>query len=58
MIKRFVIPGRFPSLNDYVSAERSRRGYAASMKKRETKRTATAAHGLPTFVNPVIVAFK
>ena len=58
MIKRFIIPVRFPSLNDYVSAERSQRGYAASMKKKETKRAAMAAHGLPTFADPVIVAFK
>ena len=58
MISRFTIPGRFPSLNDYISAERSQRGYAASMKKKETKRAADAAHGVPTFSDPVIVSFK
>ena len=66
MMARLVIPGRFPSLNEYVSAERANRSYAASIKRRETKRVKVAARdGLRTeggelirFVNPVVVSFK
>lgn len=58
MIQRFTISGRFPSLNDYVSAERADRRFGASMKRKETKRAADAAQGLSKFGNPVIVAFK
>lgn len=58
MIQRFTIQGRFPSLNDYISAERASKGFAASMKRRETKRAATAAEGLTQCINPVIVGFK
>lgn len=58
MIKRFTIQGRFPSLNDYVAAERADRRFGASMKRKETKRAAEAAEGLGSFANPVIVSFK
>ena len=58
MIQRFTIQGRFPSLNDYVSAERADRRFGASMKRKETKRAAEAAEGLGSFTNPVIVSFK
>ena len=58
MIQRFTIQGRFPSLNDYVAAERANRKFGASMKRKETKRAAEAAEGLGSFTNPVIVSFK
>lgn len=58
MIERFTIPGRFPSLNDYIKAERANARYAASMKHDETDRVANAAFGLPHFQCPVIVSFK
>ena len=66
MIARLVIQGRFPSLNDYVSAERASKKYAASMKRRETKRVSQAARALMRtargelirFENPVVVSFK
>ena len=58
MIVRLTIPGRFPSLNEYVSAERANRRFGASMKRKETKRVADAAQGLPHLTNPVVVAFK
>ena len=58
MIVRFTIPGRFPSLNDYIAAERANRKFGASMKRKETKRTAQAAEGLQHLTNPVIVSFR
>jgi len=58
MIVRLTIPGRFPSLNEYVSAERANRRFGASMKRKETKRVADAAQDLPHLDNPVVVAFK
>ena len=58
MIARFTIQGRFPSLNDYVAAERANRRYGASMKRKETKRVAEAAKDTPHMASPVIVAFK
>ena len=58
MIVKFTIPGRFPSLNEYVSAERANRRFGASMKRKETKRAASAAEHLSKFTNPVIVSFK
>lgn len=58
MLVKFEIPGRFPSLNEYVNAERANRNYAASIKHKETKRAASAALGLPTFTKPVWIHFK
>ena len=58
MIQRFTIQGRFPSLNDYISAERANKSFGASMKRRETIRAAEAAKGLTQCINPVIVGFK
>lgn len=54
-----VIEGRFPSLNEYVAAERANRFRAASMKRRETERVrvAAAAQGFPHFEGPVAVRF-
>lgn len=37
-----VIEGRFPSLNDYVDAERANRHVGAKMKRRETARAEAA----------------
>ena len=58
MIVRLTIPGRFPSLNDYVAAERANRRFGASMKRKETKRVADEAMELPHLTNPVVVSFR
>lgn len=54
-----VIEGRFPSLNDYVDAERLNRYRGAAMKRTQTERVqaATIAQGLPRFAGPVAVRF-
>lgn len=54
-----VIEGRFPSLNDYIGAERSCRQAAARMKSRETARAeaAAVAQGMPRFPGPAAVRF-
>lgn len=54
-----IIPGRFPSLNDYIAAERNNRHIAAKMKRDETKRVADIAANsdMPTFQKPVHVYF-
>lgn len=54
-----IIPGRFPSLNDYIAAERKNRHIAAKMKREETKRVADIAANsdMPTFQKPVHVYF-
>ena len=55
-----IIPGRFPSLNDYIAAERKNRHIAAKMKRDETKRVADVAANsdMPTFQKPVHVYFS
>ena len=60
MVAKFVIQGRFTSLNEYINAERANRGYAASIKKRETKRAAEAAilSNVERFETPAIISFK
>lgn len=54
-----IIQGRFPSLNDYIAAERRNRHIAAKMKRDETKRVADIAANsdMPTFQKPVHVYF-
>jgi len=54
-----IIQGRFPSLNDYIAAERKNRHIAAKMKRDETKRVADIAANsdMPTFEKPVHVYF-
>ena len=54
-----VVEGRFPSLNDFISAERANRHVGAKMKRRETDRAraAAVAAGMPRFVGPVSVRF-
>lgn len=54
-----VIEGRFPSLNDYVDAERLNRYRGAAMKRAQTERAraAAVAQGLPRFTGPVAVRF-
>lgn len=54
-----VVEGRFPSLNDFISAERANRHVGAKMKHRETDRAraAAVAAGMPRFVGPVAVRF-
>lgn len=59
-----VIPGQFPSLNDYISSERRNRYAAAKVKRYQTERAAWYAGEaarkfgakLP-FAKPVIVGF-
>ena len=53
------IPGRFPSLNDYISAERKNRHIAAKIKRDETQRVADLAANsdIPTFNMPVKIEF-
>lgn len=53
-----IIQGRFPSLNDYIAAERRNRHIAAKMKREETKRVSDIAAYLDmTFEKPVHVYF-
>lgn len=56
-MKCLCIPGRFPSLNDYISAERRNKHIAAKIKRDETKRVSDLATSpdMPTFSNPVMV---
>ena len=53
------IPGRFPSLNDYIDAERRNKHIAAKIKRDETQRVADLAANsdMQTFDNPVMVRF-
>ena len=53
----FTIPGRFPSLNDYVDAERTHRLAAAAMKRRHTDRVCQRAQDcdVPSFHEPVFI---
>lgn len=52
-----TINGRFPSLNEYIAAERTFRMKAAAMKRKHTDRVAEAAisRDLPAFRQPVFV---
>lgn len=58
MLAKFIIPGRPIGLNEYINAERSNRNYAASIKRRETKKAKDAAQGIEQFKNPVWLHFK
>lgn len=52
-----IIRGRFPSLNEYIDAERGIRYKAAAMKREYTDRVSEAAiaQDMPTFKQPVFV---
>ena len=52
-----TIPGRFPSLNEYVAAGRRNRYQSAKIKQTETTRAARAAAGIAPFSCPVRVSF-
>jgi Holliday junction resolvase RusA-like endonuclease len=56
----FWIPGKFPSLNEYVEAERTHRMAGAAMKKKWTTLVAKEVTKLniPTFSKPVYVSFE
>lgn len=54
----FIIEGRFPSLNQYINAERRNRYAGAKIKHEETERAAAAARSLPHIDKPVTVAFR
>lgn len=58
MALKITIPGRFPSLNDYISAERANSRYAAKIKRDETRRVADAASGIGSVKSPVTVYFN
>ena len=53
----FTIPGRFPSLNEYIDAERTFRMKAAAMKRKHTDRVCERAQAadMPVFRNPVFI---
>ena len=53
----FTIPGRFPSLNEYVDAERTHRLAAAAMKRKYTDRVCQRAQecDVPSFREPVFI---
>lgn len=51
------IPGKFPSLNDYIQAERSNRYAGAKMKKEFTELVAKYFTKMPLVDEPVFVQF-
>ena len=51
------IPGTFPTLNDYIDAERRHRQIAATIKRDETERVRLLALRLPKFTKPVHMIF-
>ena len=53
----FTIPGRFPSLNEYIDAERTFKLKAASMKRKHTDRVCELAQmsDVPIFREPVFI---
>lgn len=57
MKAKLTICGRFPSLNEYIDAERGIRYMAAAMKREYTDRVSEAAiaQDMPTFKQPVFV---
>ena len=54
-----TVEGRFPSLNDYVDAERANRFLGSKMKREQTERVAAAAlsQGARRVPGPVTVRF-
>lgn len=54
----FTIRGRFPSLNEYIDAERTVKFKAAAMKRKYTDLVADTAYDLPAFKSPVFVTFN
>ena len=57
MIYTVEIPGRLPSLNDYVRAERSNRHSAAKIKRETEDMIVALLNGAPSFDKPVLVLF-
>lgn len=57
LIQTFVIPGKLPSLNDYVEACRKHPRSGANMKKKHQGRVKKAIkeHGMSPMPTPVIV---
>lgn len=53
-----IIKGRFPSLNDYVSKERTNRFVAAKMKREETERVWWSCSQLKPVKEPVAIHFR
>ena len=54
---RAEIPYKFPSLNEYVSACRANRYYAAKLKKSIQATIGWSLNRLPVFKGPVFVTF-
>ena len=54
----FTFRGRFPSLNEYIDAERTNRFKAAAMKRKYTDAVVEAANNMPAFLDPVHVTFN
>lgn len=57
MTHKIFIPGKFPSLNDYVDAERSNRYAGAKMKKEYTALAAGYFKALPNIDEPMYIQF-
>ena len=53
----FEIPYKFPSLNEYVNANRQGWAVGAGMKKRVQKHIAPFIQRMPTFSEPIIIHF-
>lgn len=51
------IPYKFPSLNEYVNANRQGWAVGAGMKKRVQKNIAPFIRRMPTFSEPIIIHF-
>lgn len=57
MVQSIFIPHKFPSLNDYIDAERKNRFMAAKIKKDETELAASYFKKLPSIDEPVFIQF-
>lgn len=54
---KIVIMGVLPTLNDYISAERTNKYIAAKIKKEATELVAWQVKGKPPVTKPVTIAF-
>ena len=53
----FSVPGKLPSLNDFIRVERANRFAAASLKRRAHEQVLAALGEHPSFTEPVTVFF-
>ena len=56
-MERIEIPYKFPSLNEYTSANRTKWQSGAKLKKQIQKEIGWFLKDLPTFTNPVFIEF-